>query len=432
MAKIIIMGDKPMGRLALCWLTLDGSEYKIPYTKERSTHIPLETGWHNIYITTQSPGFRDLDRSANDGSVLGRISSYSIRLTHASEECEGVFQDNEVMLVYVREGLKSKILIKFTTEGKLDDTIDELDKELKALNERSVLGLTGFVSLALCFVHPAAALILGLFHLLRKNKRPLLGVTCLLLGVGFLFFAAPFSRMGSLQNLGGEAMSAAHSEGGTQPDASQGEGSVPEEPYSYTPDAEPTVLTAQALEEALAEAGQVIQSYRGKTPSGGRTSLTEEELIEFLKGAAELNRDSGYYFCGVIGEYLGEVILEDSDSFFMFAHVAKNNFSSLEEVCDYYFSYYSDDVAAGMLQGNIFSLNGELYASSGACGDGGASAEYSFEVNRVDERRYDVVVTAEIYYPWNEETNEPDISVDTIPCVLEDGVWVFSVAPFML
>ncbi len=430
MAKIIIMGDRPMGRLALCWITINGSEYKIHYKKKGSTCIPLENGWHRIFITTQSPGTRRLSRPSGDDSILGRISSFAIRLMHASDGYEGAFQAGEVMLVYVREGMKSKFLVKFTTEDELDDAVGELDEELRQMDARAARGLTGLVSLALCFVHPVAALVLGLFHLLRKEKRPLLGAACLLLGIWFFAFASSAPQRASPPGPGGAAAPAL---GEAQPDVSRGEGDAPEEPYTYTPDAEPTVLTAQAVEEATAEADRVIQSYRGRTPSRGRTSLTEEELLEFFKCAAELNRDSSYYFCGAIGEYLGDVVLAEDDPYSsLYAHVAKNKFSSLEEVCDHYFSYYSDDVAVQMLQGNIFSLDGELYAFSGACGDGGASAEYHFEVNRVDESRYDVVVTSEFYYPGEEELSEPEITVETVPCVLEDGVWVFSVAPFML
>lgn len=186
--------------------------------------------------------------------------------------------------------------------------------------------------------------------------------------------------------------------------------------------------TEHQVRQAMEAANAIIDSYRGKTPSRGHTSMTAEKVTRFYEEAASVN-DNEMYFAGQFDRVLGELPLSDPDMHyeFWFQQVEDNEFRTIEDLCDFYFSYFTDDYAASLLKGSVFVLDGKMYAFAGAYGVEAVYQSHRFEV--VEENGYFLVTTIVTeyrdYMPEGEKQSEFSM---THKCVKEDGIWVFESA----
>lgn len=186
--------------------------------------------------------------------------------------------------------------------------------------------------------------------------------------------------------------------------------------------------TADEIRKALDAANAIIDSYRGKTPSQGHTTMDADKVTDFYEEAAGVN-DNEMFFAGLFDQMLGPLPLQnpDVDYEFWYQQVEDDEFRTIEDLCDYYFSYFTDDYAAALLKGSVFVLDGNMYAYAGAYGVEAVYQSHRFEV--VEENGCFLVTTIVTeyrdYMPEGEKLSEFSM---THKCVKEDGIWVFESA----
>lgn len=186
--------------------------------------------------------------------------------------------------------------------------------------------------------------------------------------------------------------------------------------------------TEDEIRSAIDAANAIIDSYRGKTPSQGHTTMDASKVTQFYEEAAGV-QDNEMFFAGLFDRMLGELPLRDPDMYYSFWYqqVEDDKFRTIEDLCDYYFSYFTDDYAASLLKGSVFVLDGKMYAYAGAYGVEAVYHSHRFEV--VEENGCFLVTTIvkefREYEPEGQQFSEFSM---THKCVKEDGIWVFESA----
>ncbi|MCF0120630.1 MAG: SH3 domain-containing protein, partial [Oscillospiraceae bacterium] len=170
---------------------------------------------------------------------------------------------------------------------------------------------------------------------------------------------------------------------------------------------------------ALENANKVIDLYRHKAISRGRTTMNMDTVREYLAEAAELTAKTESDFPSV----LGTVVETRSDGDKLeFALIDSTKFKTVEDVCEFYFAFYSDETASKLLRDRVCVIDSKLYVSTESTSRSGGSICDEVKISENDGS-YFVTVTS----------YDGDKKIDTAyyPCELEDGIWVFTRAPYL-
>lgn len=203
---------------------------------------------------------------------------------------------------------------------------------------------------------------------------------------------------------------------------------VPKEELPETSTGE-KIYTVEEIEKGRDLANELARSYFGRVPNGGRTDITVDNVASFFEEAQKYYNiwltDFGSQF-----ENIATQVKVDSDRY-PFLFFAEEQ--TAEDVCDRYFSLFSNDLAASYLNEKIFVLDGKLAVFSAGMGFEGRYISHSCEVQKISDTQIDVIVTIKEYevYPYTSMDGAPDPDAKIVertmvfPCVVEDGAWVF-------
>ncbi len=197
--------------------------------------------------------------------------------------------------------------------------------------------------------------------------------------------------------------------------------------YLYTPPAEPDSqgasggsgqqskdgYTLAQLEQANRDTQSYASGYYGKTPSMGKTSMSQQGAVDFYREIM----DSYLHY-----NYIGELKLIDVSEWEQAAYHYEQTDLSIDDVCNYYFSRFTDDVAYRYVTRNWVLLDGKVYRRIPGMGDEGLYTEFDFTVEARGDGYY-VTMHVRNYRGENNETMIPWDA--THRCFQEDGVWVF-------
>ncbi len=191
---------------------------------------------------------------------------------------------------------------------------------------------------------------------------------------------------------------------------------------------EEKVLTREQIDNARAAADEIIDSYYGKKTKGARTDITVDNVVEFFETAQNYYN----YWMNFGGQFEKLIELKDEENYFLYL-VEDSKCKTVQDVCDRYFSLFSDNLAKECLTAKLYSLDGKLAITSHGAGVQGLYISHTYDVQKVSDTQINVSVIIKQYdnYQYT-ETGELDPNVKVIeriltyPCVVEDGAWVFS------
>lgn len=179
------------------------------------------------------------------------------------------------------------------------------------------------------------------------------------------------------------------------------------------------VYTLDQVNEAKEKANGVIRSYKGKTPENGRATLEAKDAQAFYE-EAEKTYSHWLWFAGQFDTQVEMLEIYDSSELVApYLQVEDDRFHTVEDLCDYYYSLFTDDLAASMLMNNVFELDGKLYASGVRTETEGVYDSHWFDVS---ESGGEIFVTLHVKENRNGKQTQWD---RTHRCFIEDGVWVF-------
>ena len=197
------------------------------------------------------------------------------------------------------------------------------------------------------------------------------------------------------------------------------EASITEE--ELVPEGSYLIGQVNAAKEA---ANNIIRSYKGKTPVSGRVTLEVKDAEAFYEEAAEVY-SHWLWFAGQFDEQVDMLKVygsqEHHDPFFQ---VEDDRFKTVEDLCDYYYSLFTDDLAASMLMNNVLVLDGKLYARGVRSEVEGVYDSHWYDVS---ERDGEIFVTLHVKERRTNAAGQETVTQwdRTHRCFQEDGVWVF-------
>lgn len=186
-----------------------------------------------------------------------------------------------------------------------------------------------------------------------------------------------------------------------------------------------TTYTADEVASAISTANNVIASYCGRVLTNGKSMLETAYVITYFQEAEKLYKqfvtDPGTLFDETHEDLKCSGGLYSGKYF----RVSDDRFTSVESLCEYFFTYFSDDVAKRMLNNKVISLGGNLYVYYGSSPEQHAKVVTEPAVVG-DLNTYNVDITVKVYddpLDVNLMTNQYVISC---PCSLLNGRWVFT------
>lgn len=181
--------------------------------------------------------------------------------------------------------------------------------------------------------------------------------------------------------------------------------------------------TSAQVQQAINDANAIIESYRGRATSQGRTSMTSAEVTGFFEKAAGI-ADRDMWFAGWFDTAYDYLQVTDADLYmdYMYLQVEDSSFRTIEDICDFYFSYFADDYAISLLRGKVFMLDGKMYAHAMGYGVAAVYVSHRFEVA---EKPDCFLVTTYVTECWDYTTGVLTEFSMTHRCVKEDGIWVW-------
>ena len=184
-------------------------------------------------------------------------------------------------------------------------------------------------------------------------------------------------------------------------------------------------VTEDQLTQAARAANAIIASYKGKRTAGARTDMDAAGAAAFYAEAERVLLETTLEFDSAIGNTVDVVRItqatENRWASSVFVTVDSSRFSSVEEVCDYYFSLFGDAIAERLLQNHIFMLNGRLCAAGSVTGLAGTYVSHSVRVS-ASGGGYSVAV--DVTRLASDGTRKTETFTNF--CEPEDGAWVFT------
>ncbi|MBQ6824739.1 MAG: SH3 domain-containing protein, partial [Clostridia bacterium] len=181
------------------------------------------------------------------------------------------------------------------------------------------------------------------------------------------------------------------------------------------------------IEAARAAAELIIDSYYDRT-TGGRTDITAANAYAYFESCCDV-----YSYATSFGSQFEKLIPVAADEHYAYYFVEDSKIKTVEDLCNKYFSCFSDELAASCLRGKVLLLDGRLAVAFRSDCYYGYYVSHSYTVNQVAPDRIEVNVVVQEYDSSLKRDSSGKATPDspiyetyyTFPCVIEDGVWVF-------
>ena len=188
------------------------------------------------------------------------------------------------------------------------------------------------------------------------------------------------------------------------------------------------IYTESDLIKGKEDAINVIRSFYGAPVKAGRSELSDSEAFELVKEGIFI--ESRWTCYGSMFDKLTEVKF-DSYQYGPHYFVEDDRFSTLENLCDYYFSLYTDELAEKLILNNVILLDGKLTIKTTDSGWGDTDYTGEYTVEDISETKKMVSIPSSAmdgYAVVSDGVDENSVYIYYL--ILEDGIWVMeSVEP---
>ena len=189
-------------------------------------------------------------------------------------------------------------------------------------------------------------------------------------------------------------------------------------------------ITQSDLDKSLNDANLIIDSYRGKTPSNPRTDISIANVTDYFDSCQGLFLNNRSF-----GDQFEKLIPIAADSEKVYFVVEDKDVKTVSDLCDRYFSCFSDDIAEKCLKNRVFTYKGKLIVGFISQPLNSYHISHSYDVNAVSTDEFEVVVYSKEYSKTSLVRDRSGKPVSGCPvndvtykfhCVFEDGSWVFN------
>lgn len=190
------------------------------------------------------------------------------------------------------------------------------------------------------------------------------------------------------------------------------------------------------IQQGVLEANFHIMYYEGKTVNGAVTTdtLTEDEVMALFQKAYTAYERA--LWGNVTSNFIpleGKPVYRAPGGTFLYDSMSDEwragtdpQFADFEELCQYYFSCLSDNIASSCLVNRVALIDHCMYYTNYfGIGDEGVKHTISYEVITTDTG-YAVVATAQYFRDYDNPDMVTETLTFTFPCEKEDGAWVFT------
>lgn len=183
--------------------------------------------------------------------------------------------------------------------------------------------------------------------------------------------------------------------------------------------------SADDVAASISAANNVIASYFNRPLSGGRSTLDSAYVITFFQEAEQIYSQFESS-PGSLFDETHEDLKSTSDAYSgKFFRVTDDKFTTVEALCEYFFSYFSDEVAKQMLNNKVFVINGNLYVHYGSAQMTHKKVVVEHTVKN-ELNSYTVELNVKLYNDPVDVNLKTSEYVITYPCSLMNGRWVFT------
>ena len=194
--------------------------------------------------------------------------------------------------------------------------------------------------------------------------------------------------------------------------------------YLQTPEEASSSMAAAsaAVQEAdisadLTAANLVIDSYRGKATKYGKLVMDDANVVQFLKDAENVYR-AGLCMINMFTSIDQNDMISVGMNYYRYYRVTDPNFQSVADVCEFVFSFFSNEISAELLRDRLLEKDGKLYALYSE--NSGSLTAVQTDCTVTSRTDTQIVVTAVI------TSADGRSKTKVYPCVIEDGNWVFN------
>lgn len=186
-----------------------------------------------------------------------------------------------------------------------------------------------------------------------------------------------------------------------------------------------TTYTADEVNAALSTANNTIASYFNRPLTGGKASLETAYVITYFQEAENIYKQFVTSPGSLFDETHEDLKCTSTTLTGRYFRVTDDKFTTVEALCEYFFSYFSDDVAKRLLNNKVFCINGNLYVYYGVPQEKHAKVITEPSV-RNELNTYTVDLTVKEYDDPLDVNMMTKQYVISLPCSLMNGRWVFT------
>ncbi len=178
-----------------------------------------------------------------------------------------------------------------------------------------------------------------------------------------------------------------------------------------------TAVPESDISANLAAANQVIESYRGKTTKYGKIVMDDASVITFLKDAENVYR-AGLCMTQMFTSIDQNDMISVGLNYYRYYRVTDANFSSVADVCEFVFSFFTDEISVELLRDRLLEKDGKLYALYSENSGSATAVQTDFAITSKTDTQINVTAVV--------QTADGRSKSKNYPCVVEDANWVFS------
>lgn len=183
---------------------------------------------------------------------------------------------------------------------------------------------------------------------------------------------------------------------------------------------------ADDVTAAINNANSIIASYCGKVLPNGKATLDTAYVITYFQEAEKIYKQFLWRPGTLFDETHEDLKCLGGNYGGKYFRVTDDKYTTVESLCEYLFSYFSDDVARNMLTNKVFVINGNMYIYYGSPDSKDLKVVTEPAVTQDAIDTYTLALTVKVYddpIDVNMLTNQ---YVITYPCSLLNGRWVFT------
>ena len=178
-----------------------------------------------------------------------------------------------------------------------------------------------------------------------------------------------------------------------------------------------TAVSDTDISADLSAANQVIESYRGKTTKYGKVVMDDASAITFLKDAENVYR-AGLCMTQMFTSIDQNDMISVGLNYYRYYHVTDANFRSVADVCEFVFSFFTDEICVELLRDRLLEKDGKLYALYSENSGSATAVQTDFAITSKTDTQINVTAVV--------QTADGRSKSKSYPCVVEDGNWVFN------